>query len=58
MRFVRVGQVGFDLDTNKGIKTAQLEKCMDRFSEKRLLSLHVYAKHRVHAFADDLVVFS
>lgn len=31
---------------------------MDRFSEKSLLSLHVYAKHRVHAFADDLVVFS
>ena len=22
MRFVRVGQVGFDLDTSKGIKTA------------------------------------
>ena len=31
-----------DLDTNKGIKNVHQEKCMDRFSEKSLLSLGDY----------------
>ena len=44
MKMIDMGfwQVGFDLDTNKGIKNAHQEKGMDRFSEKSLLSLGDY----------------
>ena len=44
MKMIDMGfwQIGFDLDKNKGIKNAHKEKCMDRFSEKSLLSLGDY----------------